>query len=217
MPIYNLSKTFRRKAEFTEKAAAVLRMFGLTAHHLAQNSPTCRCRLRITSGDVVYITGPSGCGKSLLLSQLQKRIPPKDRLNLNEIKLPRDKAVIDCFRADLTKALRLLNTAGLSDVFCLLNHPANLSDGQKYRFRLAAALAARKNFIFADEFCSCLDRITASVIAYNVRIFATQYNITFILAASARDIMADLSPDVLVINELSGPAQVIYNKKRTRT
>jgi ABC-type ATPase with predicted acetyltransferase domain len=214
MTVYNLSKTFHRRRTITEKAAAVLRMFGLTTRQLSQNSPTCRCRLRITSGDVVYITGPSGCGKSLLLAELQKRIAPKDRLNLNEIKLPRDKAVIDCFRADLTKALRLLNTAGLNDVFCILNQPANLSDGQKYRFRLAAALAARKKIIFADEFCSNLDRISASVIAYNIRRFATQYNVTFILAASAHDILADLSPDVLVTNEISGDTEVIYRKRK---
>ena len=95
-----------------------------------------------------------------------------------------------------------------------LNQPQKLSEGQKYRFRLAMALAAEKKFIFADEFCSELDRISAVVISHNIHRFAKRTGTTFILAASHDDILLDLAPDVLVVKELSGPAQVIYKQAK---
>jgi ABC-type ATPase with predicted acetyltransferase domain len=110
------------------------------------------------------------------------------------------------------ESLQMLAYAGLSDVFCVLTAPANLSEGQKYRFRLACCLATGKKFIFADEFCSNLDRITAAVIAYNVRRFAKRNGVTFFLASSHEDILADLQPDVLIVKNFTGPAEVSYKK-----
>jgi ABC-type ATPase with predicted acetyltransferase domain len=74
------------------------------------------------------------------------------------------------------------------------------------------AMAGRGKYIFADEFCSNLDRITAAVISYNVRKYATEKKRIFILASSHDDILLDLQPDVIVIKELSGDAKVIYRK-----
>jgi len=217
MPIYSVSKTFLRplrdrQGTISEKAAAVMRMFGLTADRLTETSFTVDCRLQINEGDIVYITGPSGAGKSVVLGELEKCVPASDKVNLARIKLPGDRTLIDCIEGDFLQGLKMLSTAGLNDAFCVLNQPANLSDGQKYRFRLAAALASGKKFIFADEFCSELDRITAAVISYNIRKFAKRTGVTFILASSHEDILLDLSPDVLVVRELSGPTQVIYKK-----
>ena len=76
------------------------------------------------------------------------------------------------------------------------------------------ALAAKKKFIFADEFCSELDRITAAVISYNIHKFAKQTGTIFILASSNDDVLIDLLPDVLVTVELSGPTKVIYQRTR---
>jgi len=207
---YRISKTFGGRCEISERASAVMRMFGLTADRLAGANVAVDCRLEINDGDIVYITGPSGSGKSVLLGELEKSVPVLDKVNLNEIELSREKTLIDCIDGDFLKSLRLLSIAGLNDVFCVLSRPANLSDGQKYRFRLAMALAMDKKFIFADEFCSNLDRITAAVIAYNVHKFAKRTGVTFVLAASHEDILLDLAPDVLVVKELAGQAQVIY-------
>jgi hypothetical protein len=76
------------------------------------------------------------------------------------------------------------------------------------------AMAAKRKFVFADEFCSELDRITAVVISYNIHKFAKRTGTTFILASSHDDILLDLAPDVLVIKELSEKAQVIYKEKK---
>ena len=212
MPRYNISKSFVWQGQITDKVAAVMRMFGLTVDRLTETSFTVNCQLQINNGDIVYITGPSGAGKSVLLKELEKSIPASDKVNLNEVKLPRDKSVIDCIDGDFLQGLKLLSIAGLSDVFCVLKQPTNLSDGQKYRFRLAMALAAGAKFIFADEFCSELDRITAAVISYNIQRYAKRTGVTFILASSHDDTLLDLAPDVLVVKELSGPTQVIYKK-----
>jgi hypothetical protein len=109
--------------------------------------------------------------------------------------------------------LRVLSLAGLNDVFCILNTPANLSEGQKYRFRLACAIRSEKKFIFADEFCSNLDRISASVISHNIQKHAKRLGVTFILASCHDDLLADLQPDVLVIKELSENTEVVYKSK----
>lgn len=106
--------------------------------------------------------------------------------------------------------LRTLSYAGLTDVFCVLNSPANLSEGQKYRYKIAKAIASEKQFIFADEFCSNLDRVTAAVISHNIRKLATKTGKTFILASSHDDLLADLLPEVIVIKHLAGEAEVIY-------
>jgi hypothetical protein len=37
--------------------------------------------------------------------------------------------------------------------------------------------------------------------------------VTFVLASSHEDTLVDLAPDVLVVKELSGRAQVIYKRK----
>jgi ABC-type ATPase with predicted acetyltransferase domain len=214
MPTYSISKSFRWRGKFTDKVVQVCRMFGLTVDRLKQRCVINNCRLEINDGDIVYITGPSGAGKSVLLKELEKAVPASDRVNLARIKLPRDKTLIDCVDADMLTSLRMLSEAGLNDVFCILNQPANLSDGQKYRFRLAMAMAAEKKFIFADEFCCGLDDITAAVISYNIHKFAKRTGTTFILASSHRDNLLDLTPDVLIIKELSEKAQVIYKKKK---
>ncbi len=214
MPTYSISKSFGWQGTITDKVASVCRMFGLTVDRLTERKVNYSCQLQIGDGDIVYISGPSGAGKSVLLRELEKSVTTSDRINLDRIKLPDDKTLIDCIDAGLLDSLKILSLVGLNDCFCILNQPRNLSDGQKYRFRLAMALAAKKKFIFADEFCSELDRITAAVISYNIHKFAKRTGTIFILASSHDDILLDLSPDVLIAAELSGQTEVIY--KRTR-
>ncbi len=185
-------------------------MFGLTIDRLITRTTTHACKLNIGPGDIVLITGPSGSGKSVLFNELKKAVPIENRISLDRITLPNDRTLIDCIDADLITCINLLSTAGLNDVFCLLNQPANLSEGEQYRFRLAMALSLGKPFVFADEFCSGLDRLTAAVIAHKIRKFATKTNTIFVLAACQNDFGLDLAPDVIVAKELGGDTQVIY-------
>jgi ABC-type ATPase with predicted acetyltransferase domain len=210
MADYNISRTFGWQGQISERSASVMRMFGLTTDRLGEAGCTVNCQLEINEGDIIYITGPSGSGKSVLLRELEKAIPASKRVNLDKIELPADRTVIDCIDGDFIDGLKTLSVAGLNDAFCVLNQPSNLSDGQKWRFRLAAALASGAKFIFADEYCCELDRITAAVISYNIRKYAKCTGVTFILASSHEDVLIDLAPDVLVVKELSGATQVVY-------
>ncbi len=214
MTTYSVSKSFRWQGTITDKMASVCRMFGLTADRLRERKVNYSCQLQISDSDIVYLSGPSGAGKSVLLRELEKSVPASDRINLDKIKLPDDKTLIDCIDAGLLDSLKILSLAGLNDCFCILNQPRNLSDGQKYRFRLAMAVAMKRKFIFADEFCSELDRIIAAVISSNIYKFAKRTGTIFILASSHNDILLDLSPDVLIATELSGTTEVIYKRAR---
>jgi ABC-type ATPase with predicted acetyltransferase domain len=228
MTTCTIDKTFGWACQITPKVAAVMRMFGVDVDRLAETSPHHKCTIELFPGEICYITGPSGSGKSVLLRELMAA-SQNDHIDLNAIPLTGCLAVIDCIDGNFIDALKILSIAGLSDVFAVLNRPAFLSEGQKYRFRLAKALSlmggmARRErsdrghvpsnqqpkIIFADEFCSNLDRITAAVIAYQIRKFATRHNISFVLASSHDDILADLRPDVLIIKQLNGKTEVHY-------
>jgi ABC-type ATPase involved in cell division len=179
MPEYTISKSFGWNGKITDKVAAVMRMFGLTLDGLRERGAGHRCTVEINPGDIVYITGPSGSGKSVLLKELEGRFAAGERVNIDDIELPADKTVIDCMEGDLLGGLKMLSRAGLNDVFCVLNQPVNLSEGEKYRFQLGKAMASGRKCVFADEFCSNLDGVTAAVTAYNVRRFAKQAGVTF--------------------------------------
>ncbi len=211
---YIISKRFGWDGFVSEKVAGVMRMFGLSVDLMSERAVEHCCNVRIIRGDVVYITGPSGAGKSVLLRELEKEFDVSERVNLDEIELCDGRAVIDCFDGDLLEGLGFLSAAGLSDAFCVLNEPVRLSEGEQFRFRLAMALASGKKVIFADEFCSNLDRISACVICYNVQKFAKRHGVTFVLASSHDDVVLDLSPDVLVVKELCGEAKVTYKNSR---
>jgi ABC-type ATPase with predicted acetyltransferase domain len=227
----SVEKKFDVNPQKSDRVTTVMRMFGVGIDRLNDQRTTHACTVEVKDGDIVYITGPSGAGKSVLLREMQTIVADDEKIIIEQIALPADRAAIDCVggstprlgsgQAKLTTggtgvidALSLLSYAGLSDVFCMLNAPANLSEGQKYRFRLACALASGKKFIFADEFCSNLDRITAGVIAYNVRRFAKRNGVTFFLASAHEDILADLQPDVLVVKHFAGEAEVVYKSKK---
>lgn len=227
----SVSKQFENNVPISERVSMACRMFGVSLDRFDEHRRTYKCDIEVEDGDIVYITGPSGAGKSVLLRELQNGVPADERISIDEIELPCDRAAIDCVDLGQTgrtgqtvrtkngttiEALRILGYAGLSDVFCILTAPANLSEGQQYRFRLACALATVKKVVFADEFCSSLDRITAAVIAYNVRRFAKRNKVTFFLASSHEDILADLQPDVLVVKHFTGPAEVVYKNARRR-
>ena len=210
MAEYRIKKTFARHGELSDKCIDVMRMFGLTKERLSRIDFNCDCTISIELGDIIYITGPSGSGKTVILNELQKAISAQQRINLAKIRIPKDRAVIDCIEADLLETLHYFSTAGLADCPALLNTPANLSEGQLYRFQLALALAKGKQFVFADEFCSLLDRITAACISHSIRKFADKYKTTFILASAHQDILRDLLPDVIVTRDLSGNTDVTY-------
>jgi len=115
MEEYRLVKTFDKPTEASDKVYSVLRMFGLCAEGLFLKTKTHRCKLLTEAGDIVFFTGPSGSGKSVLLRELRGKIPASKRIDLEEIDLEKDKALVDCIEGDFVTSLRTLNSAGLND------------------------------------------------------------------------------------------------------
>lgn len=196
MPAYRLSKTFSSAVSPSEKVAQVAVMFGLGLDDGREITVLDDLELRIEPGQVVYVTGQSGSGKSVLLAELKKQVG--EWLDLGDLRIEMDRPLVDCFEGELKKALYYLSLAGLNDAFVFLRKAGQLSDGQMYRFRLARAMEAGKAWIFIDEFCARLDRITAKIIAANVRKFADKFDCTFVVATTHDDLYEDLRPEVYV-------------------
>jgi ABC-type ATPase with predicted acetyltransferase domain len=209
---YNVSKAFPWVSQRTPAVISLMKMFGIDAARLRTDPVWHKCKLKLLPGDVCFITGPSGSGKSVIFSELFNSTEGKGRIDLDDIEIDSGRSVIDCMDVEVLDGMRNLSYAGISDVLSALNSPACLSMGQQYRYKLARALSSGRKIIFADEFCSNLDRVTACVIAYQIRKFARRTGTTFILASSHDDVIADLATDVVVSNRLVGETEIVYRK-----
>ena len=155
--------------------------------------------LDVEPGDVVYITGQSGGGKSVLLRDLQRQMiaAGMHTVNLDDITF-RDVPLIDQIGKDTDDAIRLLAIAGISDAYLYVRKPSELSDGQRYRLRLAKAVESGAAVWVADEFLAILDRTTAKVIAFSMQKVARRVGATLLVATTHTDMVADLAPDLVV-------------------
>lgn len=146
-------------------------------------------------GDLALMTGPSGSGKSSLLRAIGLQVSAVDAMSLA---LP-DRPLVDALPGDLSSRLDWLAAAGLADARLFLRRPAELSDGQRYRFRLALALSQTKGFVMLDEFTALLDRPLAKVVAFNLRKMVTRSKVGILAATTHDDIADDLNPDLHIV------------------
>ncbi len=155
--------------------------------------------IEVRQGYVVYITGQSGSGKSILLRELNSKMSEKG-LQVSDIDKVefKDAPIIDQIGKDTQEALEILSIAGLNDAYLYIRKPQELSDGQKYRFRLAKLIESKAQVWVADEFLAVLDRVTARVIAFNMQKTARRVGATLIVATTHLDMVNDLSPNLYI-------------------
>ncbi len=168
-------------------------------------------------GEVRRVIGHSTSDPSVSLQQgdcasPSSSVPPCLRgepslLRLNSLDLG-TRSIVDAIDLPFEEALQLLALCGLAEALLLLRTPQELSEGQRYRFALALAVSMKPQWIVADEFTAVLDRITAQVIAHNVRRIADRYGVGFLLATALDDVAEDLEPDLLVRSDLDGRVAV---------
>ncbi len=150
--------------------------------------------LDIRPRDLVLFTGPSGSGKSSLMREAAKQLGAVDAFALDLPNAP----LIDALPGSVEERLATLSGCGLSEARLLLRTPAELSEGQCYRFRLAFALASRSPWIVADEFTATLDRPLAKVVAFNLRKLVSRTGTGVLAATTHDDVVEDLNPDLWV-------------------
>jgi len=175
--------------------AQVAALFGLGLDGQRSLTVVPPTTLTLRGGEVVFVTGLSGSGKSCLLRLIEQKLGEVgggdgdgDEASLpdgggvgvirfDHLPALADRPLVDCFGAmPLERVLAVLSLAGLNDAFVMLRRPGELSDGQRYRLRLAQTMAMVEQsdaqgwwVILADEFGGTLDRVTAHVLGRNVR------------------------------------------------
>jgi len=158
----------------------------------------------VEDGDIIYIHGQSGSGKSLALRDLAAELQSRGYSvgNIDAIKLE-DRPLVSQIGVDVKEALGFMNQAGLNDAYLWVRTPAELSDGQKYRFRLAKLIESRAEVWVADEFGAVLDRETAKIVAFNLSKAARAVGATLIVATTHGDLVDYLAP-TLTMEKLFG-------------
>ncbi|MCC6680054.1 MAG: ATP-binding cassette domain-containing protein [Phycisphaeraceae bacterium] len=197
----------------------VAAMFGLGVDQQRQIPVVKPTQLVLRPGEVVFITGPSGSGKSTLLRLIRQQLADNECVTLidfNDLPALGDVALVDTLSLTLDDSLRLLSLAGLNDAFVMLRSPSQLSDGQRYRLRLAQIMATVEQrrddkwcVVLADEFGAALDRVTAKVIAANVRKWTTDKSVCFVAATTHDDLLEELSPDCLIEQHLGAELEMV--------
>jgi uncharacterized protein len=156
--------------------------------------------------ELTLLLGSSGAGKSTLLRRMRRhaRAMRLRVVNLTSFELPA-LACVDCFpKRSLESTLRLLAQVGLADVGAWLTRADRLSDGQRFRLRLALAIdtasrCRRRCLIVGDEFGASLDRVTAILSAAALRrAVAGSSTLSALIATCHEDLTAALDPDTVV-------------------
>ena len=208
----------------------VATMFGLGVDETKTLNLIPPTTIHLRPNSLIFITGPSGGGKSSLLALIaqatEDRLAEASLIRFDALPPLPDLPLVDALSEDtqdddVMPALRLLSLVGLADAFIMLRKPSQLSEGQRYRLQLAQALALSSRscaplcIILADEFGATLDRITAKIIARQIRKWTrtSKTPLCVIAATMHDDLLESLEPDLLVEKGLGTAIEVVERQQ----
>lgn len=98
-----------------------------------------------------------------MLRELQRQMKEEGLsvASIDDFTFDNDVNVIDQLGKTTSEALGLLSMAGLNDAYLFVRKPSEMSDGQKYRLKIAKLIESGAKVWAADEFGAVLDRVTA--------------------------------------------------------
>ncbi|MDH5788016.1 MAG: GNAT family N-acetyltransferase, partial [Candidatus Bathyarchaeota archaeon] len=205
--MFNIS--YETAVRRSPKSVAVAEAFGLGVDEEQKFVILDNVELKISPTDIVYVTGDSGSGKSVLLKAIHKDLGD-DVFDMGDVHEESVKPLIETVGASVEEALELLSRVGLNDAFLFLRTYDQLSDGQKYRYRIAKLVEGDKQWWLMDEFAATLDRDTAKIVAYNLQKLARQQGKAVLVATTHTDLFDDLKPSVHVHKRFGKEISIAY-------
>jgi ABC-type ATPase with predicted acetyltransferase domain len=209
MTEYTITRKFNTSVERSARVLEIAESFGLglsDKEFVVYDGLT----IDVKPADVVYITGQSGSGKSLLLRDLSSQMTAAGLkvADLNKIELE-ERPVVELLGKSTNEALDLLAKAGISDAWIYIRKPSELSDGQRYRLKLAMLMDSDADVWIADEFGAVLDRVTARVVAFSMQKVSRRAGKTFMVATTHDDMVAELAPDLTITKRFREKVEVV--------
>lgn len=213
MSEYVINVAFNTRVNKTTRTLEIAESFGLGLDEKAWTLYD-NLQLKIDSGDVVYVTGQSGSGKSVILREIQRLMEEEGKsvASIDDFSFDNEKNVIDQLGKTTADALGLLSMAGLNDAYLFVRKPSEMSDGQKYRLKIAKLIESGADVWVADEFGAVLDRVTAQVVASNFQRAARKVGATVIVATTHEDLINALRPSVQITKHYKERVKVEYEK-----
>lgn len=211
MSKYVINVSFNTRVNKTIRTLEIAESFGLGLDEKAWTLYD-NLELDIERGDVVYVTGQSGSGKSVVLRELQRLMADTGQrvASIDDFVFADDTNVIDQLGKTTSDALGLLSMAGLNDAYLFVRKPSEMSDGQKYRLKIAKLIESGAGVWVADEFGAVLDRVTAQVVASNLQRAARAVGATVIVATTHEDLKNALRPSVQITKHYKERVKVDY-------
>jgi ABC-type ATPase with predicted acetyltransferase domain len=200
---------YETATKFTPRSVVVAEAFGLGLDEQRKFVVYDNVELKIGPKDVVLITGDSGSGKSVLLRALLQDLGA-EAVDMSTCHVASKKPLIETVGKTVEEGLELLSRVGLNDAFLFLRNYSQLSDGQKYRYRIAKLIESGAQWWFMDEFCATLDRDTAKIVAFNVQKVARALGKALVIATTHQDLFEDLKPSVHVHKRFGKEISVMY-------
>ncbi|MGH9472078.1 MAG: GNAT family N-acetyltransferase [Terriglobales bacterium] len=193
----------------TRKTQTIQKAFGVTPGDI-KLTVVKNLDFTVKPREIVLISGASGSGKTTLVDLLSNSGRPCAGMSLDGtcfVPAAAQVGVLQPIRSqapliqlvggnDTRRALHVLNLAGLTEAFLYFKKFSELSAGQRYRMMLARLIDCGANLWLADEFCSALDEVTASIVAHNLQRHARQIGATVVVAAPHfENFIRSLKPD----------------------